>query len=641
MIKRVRNFLTVFSAIFLLGTTIFSGVTANLDEDKQALLDFLNNISHSHTLKWSQDSSVCSTWTGIICNSNHTRVMELHLPGVGFRGPIPSDTLGRLSALQVLSLRMNRISGSIPSDFSKLRNLTSIYLQSNKFSGPLPSDFSVWNNLTIVNLSDNGFNGSIPSSIANLTRLTALDLSNNSLSGQIPDLNISSLEELDLANNSLTGVVPRALRRFPSWAFFGNNLSSEDATPPSLPAQPPNGQPIRKTKKKRFSQPALLAIALGGCVLGFVVIASLMCFCRSRKGDQSGVVVKPQKKESSSKKGASESQEKTNRLFFFEGCNLAFDLEDLLRASAEVLGKGMFGTTYKAALEDATTTLVVKRLKEVTVAKRDFEQQMEIVGNIRHENVAPLRAYYYSKDEKLIVFDYYEQGNVSALLHGRRGDGRTPLDWEARLRIAAGAARGIAHIHTENGGKLVHGNIKASNVFLNSQGYGCVADVGLATLMNSMPPPVVRAAGYRAPEVSDTRKATHASDVYSFGVLILELLTGKSPVHATGTEEVVHLVRWVNSVVREEWTAEVFDVELLRYPNIEEEMVEMLQLGMSCVARVPEKRPKINDVVRTLEEMRQFNSGNRPSSDVTKSEISTPIPTPDVAAETRSSSLPK
>lgn len=227
---------------------------------------------------------------------------------------------------------------------------------------------------------------------------------------------------------------------------------------------------------------------------------------------------------------------------------------------------------------------------------------------------------------------------------GRRGDGRTPLDWEARLRIAVGAARGIAHIHTQNGGKLVHGNIKASNIFLNSQGYGCVADTGLVTLMNSMPPPVVRAAGYRAPEVTDTRKATHASDVYSFGVLLLELLTGKSPVHATGTEEVVHLVRWVNAVVREEWTAEVFDVQLLRYPNIEEEMVEMLQLGMSCVARIPEKRPKINDVVKSLEEVRQFNSGNRPSSDVTKSEISTPIPTPDVApaaAEIGSSSLPK
>ncbi|EXB72472.1 putative inactive receptor kinase [Morus notabilis] len=639
----VENFLFIFSAIFLVGT-ISSVTAANLEEDKHALLDFLHNTSHSHRLNWDKDSSVCKTWTGIICNSDHTRVVELHLPGVGFRGPIPSNTLSRLSALEFLSLRVNSLSGSVPSDFSKLRNLTSLYLQSNKLSGPLPLDFSVWNNLTIINLSNNGFNGSIPSSIANLTHLTTLNLSNNSLSGQIPDLNIASLEELDLANNNLTGIVPRSLRRFPSSAFSGNNLLSENATPPSLPAQPPtsNGRPTKKTKKK-LGEPAVLAIALGGCVLGFVLIALLMFICRSRGGGQSGVALKPQKKESYSKKGASESQDKTNRLFFFQGCNLAFDLEDLLRASAEVLGKGTFGTTYKAALEDATTTLAVKRLKEVTVAKRDFEQQMEIVGNIRHENVAPLRAYYYSKDEKLIVFDYYEQGNVSALLHGGRGDGRTPLDWEARLRIAAGAARGIGHIHTQNGGKLVHGNIKASNIFLNSQGYGCVADTGLVTLMNSMPPPVVRAAGYRAPEVTDTRKATHAADVYSFGVLLLELLTGKSPVHATGTEEVVHLVRWVNAVVREEWTAEVFDVQLLRYPNIEEEMVEMLQLGMSCVARIPEKRPKINDVVKSLEEVRQFNSGNRPSSDVTKSEISTPIPTPDVApaAEIGSSSLPK
>ncbi|PON96894.1 Mitogen-activated protein kinase kinase kinase [Trema orientale] len=629
MSKRLE-FLFVFLAILLVGT-ISSSVRANILEDKQALLDFLNNISysHSHTLNWSNDSSVCNNWTGVSCNSDQSRVLELHLPGVGFRGPIPSNTLSRLSGLQVLSLRLNRISGSFPSDFSKLGNLTSLYLQSNEFSGPLPLDFSVWKNLSVMNLSNNGFNGSIPSTITNLTHLTSLNLANNSFSGQIPDLNIPSLEELNIANNNLTGIVPRSLRRFPSWAFLGNNLSSENAAPPSLPAQPPIAQPPRKAKK--LGEPALLAIALGGCVLGFVLIALLMFICRSNRGEQGGsAVVKPNKKESSSKKGVSESQDKTNRLFFFEGCSLAFDLEDLLRASAEVLGKGTFGTTYKAALEDTATTLVVKRLKEVIVAKRDFEQQMEIVGNIKHENVAPLRAYYYSKDEKLIVFDYYEQGSVSAMLHARRGEGqgRTPVDWEARLRIAIGAARGIAHIHTQNGGKLVHGNIKASNIFLNSQGYGCVCDTGLATLMNPMPPPAVRSAGYRAPEVTDTRKSTPASDVYSFGVLLLEILTGKSPVHATGTEEVVHLVRWVNSVVREEWTAEVFDVELLRYPNIEEEMVEMLQLGMSCVTRMPERRPKITDVVKSLEEIRQINSGNRPSSDV-RSEVSTPIPTPD------------
>lgn len=410
-----RDFFFIFSAIVMVGT-IFTSVNADLVEDKKALLDFLHNISHSHTLDWNKDSHVCNNWTGVICSSDQSRVLELHLPGVGFSGPFPSNTLSRLSGLQVLSLRLNKISGSFPSDFSRLRNLTSLYLQYNKFYGPLPVDFSVWKNLTVINLSNNGFNESIPSSITNLTHLTSLNLANNSFSGQIPDINIASLEELNLANNSLTGIVPRSLRRFPSRSFLGNNFSSENATPPSLPVEPPHAQPPRKSKK--LNEPVLLAIAIGGCILGFVLIALLMFICRSNKGERSGsAVLKAKKKESLSKKGISESQDKTNRLFFFEGCSLAFDLEDLLRASAEVLGKGTFGTTYKAALEDATT-LVVKRLKEVTVPKRDFEQQMEIVGNIKHENVAPLRAYYYSKDEKLIVFDYYEQGSVSALLHG-------------------------------------------------------------------------------------------------------------------------------------------------------------------------------------------------------------------------------
>jgi serine/threonine protein kinase len=212
------------------------------------------------------------------------------------------------------------------------------------------------------------------------------------------------------------------------------------------------------------------------------------------------------------------------------------------------------------------------------------------------------------------------------------------MDWETRLKIAIGAARGIAHIHTQNGGKLVHGNIKSSNIFLNSQGHGCVSDIGLASLMSPMPPPVMRAAGYRAPEVTDTRKATHASDVYSYGVFLLELLTGKSPMHTTGGDEVVHLVRWVNSVVREEWTAEVFDLELLRYPNIEEEMVEMLQIGLSCVVRMPEQRPKMPDVVKMVEEIRQVSTENPPSSD-SKLEISVATPSPQAAEVGSTSSV--
>lgn len=620
----------IFSSIFLL-ESIFLLVISEPLEDKQALLDFIKNMDHSRSLNWVENSSACSNWTGVTCNHNESRVIAVRLPAIGLRGPIPSNTLSRLSAIQILSLRSNAISGPLPFGLSNLRNLTSLYLQSNNLSGLLPLNISYWKNLSLLDLSNNAFNGSIPLSILNMTHLTVLNLANNSLSGEIPNLNLPSLQLLDLSNNNLTGNVPQSLLRFPSSAFLGNSLSLQNSPPPL----PSNLQSPTK-KSSKLSHAAILGIVIGGCVIGFVVFAILLIICYSNSKRGFGMSDKLHKKEKPVKKSVSGTQDVNSRLVFFEGRDLAFDLEDLLRASAEVLGKGMFGTTYKAALEDATT-VVVKRVKELTIGRREFEQQMEVVGNIRHENVAALRAYYYSKDEKLMVYDYFNQGSVSGLLHANRGEDRTPLDWETRLRIAIGTARGIAHIHTQANGKLVHGNIKASNIFLNSQQYGCISDIGLAALMNPTTPSLISTAGYRAPELTDTRKATPLSDVYSFGVLLLELLTGKSPIHATSGDEVVHLVRWVHSVVREEWTAEVFDVELLRYPSIEEEMVEMLQIGMACAARVPEQRPKMLDAVKMVEDIRRGNTGNQPSTEA-RSEGSAPAVTPP-AAEIGSSSI--
>lgn len=130
-----------------------------------------------------------------------------------------------------------------------------------------------------------------------------------------------------------------------------------------------------------------------------------------------------------------------------------------------------------------------------------------------------------------------------------------------------------------------------------------------------------RTSGYHAPEVIESKKPSQKSDVYSFGVVLLELLTGKAPVQsataAASQDEVVDLPKWVQSVVREEWTAEVFDVELIKYQNVEEEMVQLLQIAMTCVGKNPETRPKMGQVVRMIEEIRMFDNENRPSSSQT------------------------
>ncbi|KAG8381509.1 hypothetical protein BUALT_Bualt06G0129200 [Buddleja alternifolia] len=295
-------------------------------------------------------------------------------------------------------------------------------------------------------------------------------------------------------------------------------------------------------------------------------------------------------------------------VFVDDGSPSSFDLEDMLRGSAEVLGKGTFGTSYKLRLEDETT-IVLKRLKDVNVSSKEFQQHMEVIGRMRHENVAGMKAYYYSSDEKLLVYDYYDQASVSALLNGKRGTERTHVSWETRLEIAIGAARGIAYIHRQDGGKLVHGNIKSSNVLLNGQRHALVSDARLPKMVSPTVWSVMRSPHYCAPEVIDTGKISQAADVYSYGVVLLELVSGKPSQHTTEGGEVVSLVEWVNSVSRDDWTDEVLDLKLPRYLNEEEAMEQLLHIAIDCVNTLADYRPTIAEVVKMLEEISGIDTG--------------------------------
>lgn len=412
-------------------------VSADLNSDKQALLEFASTVPHAPRLNWSNSSSICTSWIGVTCNANQTRVIGIHLPGIGLTGSIPENTIGKLDALSVLSLHSNGLVGTIPSNILSIPSLQFAHLQHNNFSGLIPS--SVSPKLIALDVSFNSFSGSIPPAFQNLRRLTWLYLQNNSISGAIPDFNLPSLKHLNLSYNNLNGSIPSSIKTFPSTSFVGNSLLcgpplnnhcstiiSPSPSPVSQPLSPPTTIQNQKatTHKKSFGIATILALAIGGIAfLSLLFLVIFVCFLKRKKNSKSSGILKGKascagKTEVSKSFGSGVQAAEKNKLFFFEGSSFSFDLEDLLKASAEVLGKGSYGTAYKAVLEEGTT-VVVKRLKEVVVGKKEFEQQLEIVGRIgRHPNVMPLRAYYYSKDEKLLVCNYMPGGSLFFLLHG-------------------------------------------------------------------------------------------------------------------------------------------------------------------------------------------------------------------------------
>ncbi|KAK9168452.1 hypothetical protein Syun_000592 [Stephania yunnanensis] len=432
---------------------------------------------------WTSGDACSASWRGVGCING--RVTLLSLPSLDLRGPI--DTLSGLDDLGILDLHSNRLNGSIL-PLANCTNLKLLYLSGNDFSGEIPGEIASLKHLLRLDISDNNLKGVIPVEISKLTHLMTIRLQDNVLSGQVPDLSaeLPDLKELNFSNNLLTGKLPDEMqKRFGDKSFAGNaalcgssplpdcslisSRNSSTPPPPTASAQtvvPSNPSSLPTMSAGTSSAPAphdkglgtgaIVAIVLGNVVALLVVVSFVVAYyCGRRYVEHSE---ENSNSNSNSKAGSDKGRNKVysshgggggggdsdgtsggsdrSKLVFFEKRS-RFELEDLLRASAEMLGKGNLGTVYKAVLEDGST-VAVKRLKDANpCGRREFEQYMDVIGKLRHPNIVPLRAYYYAKEEKLLVYDYLPNGSLHSLLHGNRGPGRVPLDWTTRISLAS------------------------------------------------------------------------------------------------------------------------------------------------------------------------------------------------------------
>ncbi|XP_027338090.1 probable inactive receptor kinase At2g26730 [Abrus precatorius] len=296
--------------------------------------------------------------------------------------------------------------------------------------------------------------------------------------------------------------------------------------------------------------------------------------------------------------------EERKELIFFND-KPKFKMAELLRASAESLGHGIMGNSYKAMLNDGST-IVVKRLRDLKpLTKEEFAKILHLIADLKHPNLLPLLAYYHSKDEKLMLYKYAENGNLFSRLHDGRGGNRLPFSWSSRLSVARGVARALEYLHLNNRFQNIvpHGNLKSSNVLFDENDAVVVSDFSLASLI-AQPIAAQHMVVYKSPEYGYARKVTIQSDIWSYGSLLIELVTGKVSVCSapSGTNG-VDLCSWVHRAVREEWTAEIFDKEISGQKSALPGMLRLLQIAMRCIERFPENRPEMREVVREVEKI--------------------------------------
>lgn len=289
--------------------------------------------------------------------------------------------------------------------------------------------------------------------------------------------------------------------------------------------------------------------------------------------------------------------------------NSTFTYEELAVAtdnfsSANLLGQGGFGYVHKGVLPNGKEIAVKQSKAGSAQGEREFQAEVETISRVHHRHLVSLVGCCICGDHRMLVYEYIPNKTLEFHLHE---GGRPTMSWARRLKIAMGAAKGLAYLHEECHPKIIHRDIKAANILLDNDFEAKVADFGLAKFSADMDTHVstrvMGTFGYLAPEYAASGKLTEKSDVFSFGVVLLELITGRRPVDRAKPFMDDSMVEWARPLLMQALESGSFDG--LVDPRLEEynsfEMTQMVACAAACIRSSARRRPRMSQVVQALE----------------------------------------
>ncbi|WCJ32035.1 Leucine-rich repeat protein kinase family protein [Euphorbia peplus] len=536
-----------------------------------------------------------------------------------------------LNAYEILQVHQ-RVNGTNQEDVDAIEKVRNELLQNNKgnellqtWSGdpclPLPSS---WKGLTCQNMngfqaitgldiSSSRFHGPLPASITNLIYLMRLNVSKNNFNSRIPQFPSSSkLTSVDLSHNDLLGSLPYSLVSLPHLTvlYFRCNHHFSNELPSSFNSSKLGTDYGTCRQKTRKTQ----GIVIGSIACGsFLLALGLASVC----------IYKQQLKALGKYNGKGHAMTK-NAIFSipslddvtFKSINIQmFTIEYLEVATHKyktMIGEGGFGSVYRGTLLDGQEVAVKVRSPTSTQGTREFENELNLLSAIRHENLVPLLGYCCENDQQILVYPYMSNGSLQDRLYGEASK-RKILDWPTRLSIALGAARGLTHLHTGlthlhafAGRSVIHRDVKSSNILLDQSMNAKVADFGFSKYApqegdSGASLEVRGTAGYLDPEYYSTQHLSAKSDVFSFGVVLLEIVSGREPLNIQRPRNEWSLVEWAKPYIRESKIDEIVD------PNIKggyhaEAMWRVVEAALACIEPFSAYRPCMADIVRELED---------------------------------------